>query len=157
AGGKMGGVAGGNEGAATKGGETTLGINLKRYVQVTPQVRRMPVAINMTIDQACIEDLVSHFVNSRLRFQPTQVRWQQDMRGIKPPDPDAPKEAGAGAVAGAAKPGAGKPGAGKPGAGRAGGPGGGAGMGSMMAQQNQMIGAMRGGGAGQGPNMGQMM
>jgi hypothetical protein len=84
---KMGMMGGGESGAgASRGSGSPLNITLKRYLQITPQVRRMPIGIVLVMDQAYVQDLMAVFLNSRLRFLPTQIQWQQDTRGIKPPD-----------------------------------------------------------------------
>ena len=49
--------------------------NKKRYIEVTNEVRRMPVAIAVIVDQAYMQDVLLAFVNSPLRFQITQVTW----------------------------------------------------------------------------------
>lgn len=49
--------------------------NKKRYLEVTPQVRRMPVGIVVVVDQAYMQDMLLAFANSPLRFQITQVAW----------------------------------------------------------------------------------
>jgi len=51
--------------------------NRRRYVEITPQVRRMPVAIVAVVDQAYIQDMLLAFANSPLRFQITQVTWKR--------------------------------------------------------------------------------
>jgi hypothetical protein len=51
--------------------------NRRRYVEITPQVRRMPVAIMVVVDQAYIQDMLLAFANSPLRFQITQVTWHR--------------------------------------------------------------------------------
>jgi hypothetical protein len=162
-GGKAGAMGGAPAASASKTGESSLVSNLKRYIQVNNQLRRIPVGIVLIMDQAYIEDVVSQLVNSsRLRFQPTQVQWQQ-ASGVKQPEADGSKETAGQEVAG--KPGAGRAG-GKPGAGRGmmpgggGMPGGGMPGGADMMMMSQgasrgMEGAMRG--AGQGPSGAQMM
>jgi hypothetical protein len=147
--GKLGGMVSG--GAAARGtSNSSLAIEPKRYLQVRQAVRRIPVGIALIIDQAYIEDLMANFANSRLRFQPTQVQWQQ-ASGIKQPDSsDAPQEGGKPTVA-AGKRGALAPG-GPMGPGGAGGPPGGRG-GMMFGPSREMMG-----GAGQqNPMMGRMM
>ena len=47
------------------------------YVEITPQVRRMPVGIVVIVDQAYMQDVLLAFANSSLRFQITQVTWQR--------------------------------------------------------------------------------
>jgi len=48
----------------------------KRYVQVNEQVRRLPIAFSVSIDQAYIPDVLAAVANSRLRIQTTQFHWQ---------------------------------------------------------------------------------
>lgn len=83
-GGLGGGIEGGpgatGTGAAAKpvgGGPLTAVIdgNKKRYLAVTQQVRRMPVAVVVVVDQAYIQDVLLSLSNSPLRFQITQVNW----------------------------------------------------------------------------------
>lgn len=59
--------------AAPVGDKSNSGINRLRYVACTPQVRRMPIGLVMTVDQAHVQDILRAFANSRLRFQTTQV------------------------------------------------------------------------------------
>jgi hypothetical protein len=160
--------SGGNmpEGAGKTG---VLGINTKRYIQVTPQVRRIPVGMVLVMDQAYLEDVLTAFVNSRLRFQPTQVQWQQDTRGVRSPDSSGenPRMASTGAAGGSAEPGIGGArgklggGAGRPTAGGSAPPasammpagaGMAQGMQSMMSSmQSRMQGMMSQSGGGGGP------
>ncbi len=51
--------------------------NRRRYVDVTDQVRRMPVALAVIVDQAHMQDVLLALANSPLRFQITQVTWQR--------------------------------------------------------------------------------
>jgi len=62
---------------------TPNGLDRDRYIEVTNQVRRMPVAIVTVLDQAYIEDVLTAFANSRLRIQTTQSHWQH-VHDIKP-------------------------------------------------------------------------
>jgi hypothetical protein len=48
-----------------------------RYIDVTDQVRRMPVAILLRVDPNHIQDVLVAFSNSKLRFQNTQLHWQR--------------------------------------------------------------------------------
>ena len=57
--------------------ETRIDANRKRYIQVTDQVRRMPVAIAVIVDQAHMQEVLLAFANSPLRFQITQVTWKR--------------------------------------------------------------------------------
>lgn len=49
------------------------GIDRQRYVTCTDQVRRMPIGVVVTVDQAHVQDVLRAFANSRLRFQTTQM------------------------------------------------------------------------------------
>lgn len=49
--------------------------NKRRYLEVSGQVRRMPVGIVVVVDQSYMEDTLLAFANSPLRFQITQVAW----------------------------------------------------------------------------------
>jgi hypothetical protein len=53
--------------------EQVVDANLKRYVEVTPQVRRMPVGIAVVVDQAYLQDVLVALANSPLRCQVPQV------------------------------------------------------------------------------------
>ncbi len=56
---------------------TPNGISRKRYVERTVQVRRMPLAIVLTMDQAFLQDLMVALPNSELRLQVTQQYWRR--------------------------------------------------------------------------------
>src|SRR5262249_5832915 len=52
------------------------GLLKARYIDLTDQVRRMPVALVVTIDQADVPDLLVALENrSQMRFQITQYHW----------------------------------------------------------------------------------
>src|SRR5207253_2625143 len=53
----------------------------ERYIDVTPQVRRMPVAMVVLIDETFMQDLLRQFANSPLRIQTTQMHWQHAEEG----------------------------------------------------------------------------
>lgn len=115
------GAAGGTRGGgSTREGGGAVGTvvdgNKARYVDVTPQVRRMPVAISLITDQAYIQDVLLAYANSPLRFQVTQVHWQRFRGNLGGP-------AGGGGSAGGTGPFSGMPAA--PGVGGGGGGGGG--------------------------------
>jgi hypothetical protein len=70
----------GMPGAAGASGAAELtpnGLAKKRYIDVTDQVRRLPISIVMTMDQASIPDVLVALSNSKLRFQITQVHWMR--------------------------------------------------------------------------------
>lgn len=106
--GKFGG--GGNAAAANAGPN---GFIRDRYLEVTPQLRRLPVAVALTIEQEHVDRVQSAFNNSRLRFLTTQVLLTRSPGSVRPQvieGADAP--AGAGPIAGAAGGPAGQPQAG---------------------------------------------
>jgi hypothetical protein len=51
--------------------------NKERYLQETPQVRRMPVALVLLVDQMFVQDALVAYANSPLRFQVTQYHWKR--------------------------------------------------------------------------------
>jgi hypothetical protein len=61
----------------------------KRYIHVTPQVRRMPVALVLIVDQAHVPDVLTSFANSKLRIQTVQEHWHH-VQGIHPKMDDSP-------------------------------------------------------------------
>jgi hypothetical protein len=60
---------------------TPNGIPRNRYLERTDQVRRMPVALVMIVDEAHVQDVLRALANSRLRFQNTQFHYER-FRGI---------------------------------------------------------------------------
>jgi hypothetical protein len=60
---------------------TPNGLSRKRYLERTEQVRRMPVAITMIVDQSHVQDVLRALSNSRLRFQNTQIHYER-FRGL---------------------------------------------------------------------------
>ncbi len=71
--------SGSGTGIAGKAGggtvETTIEANRKRYIKLTENVRRMPIAVAVIVDQAYMQDVLLAFANSPLRFQLTQSNW----------------------------------------------------------------------------------
>jgi hypothetical protein len=57
------------------GNVTKNGLDRKRYNEVTDQVRRMPVALVLLVDQDFVQDVLRSLANSKLRMQTTQVYW----------------------------------------------------------------------------------
>ncbi len=80
----------GAAGVAANFGPPTLVLdaNKKRYIDVTEQVRRMPVALVLVVDQMYLQDTLVAYANSSLRFQVTQYHWKR-FRGslANPNDP----------------------------------------------------------------------
>jgi hypothetical protein len=64
------------EKAGEGGGESRNGLPRARYIDVTDQVRRLPVAMTVLIDERFMQDLLRAFANSKLRIQTTQMHWQ---------------------------------------------------------------------------------
>ena len=72
------GMGGGGVGGANYGPPlAVLDGNKKRYIDVTDQVRRMPVALVLVVDQMYLQDTLVAFANSSLRFQVTQYHWKR--------------------------------------------------------------------------------
>jgi hypothetical protein len=82
-GGGQGGAGGGGASAAS-GEKTKNGLPKNRYVDVSDQVRRMPIGIAVVIDQEFIPEFLTVVANSKLRIQTTQVYWQRFHEDIKP-------------------------------------------------------------------------
>jgi hypothetical protein len=88
---------------------TRNGLIRNRYVDVTDQVRRMPVGMVVVVDQAHVQDFLTAFANARLRVQTTQVHWQHLRDNIKPTG-DVGGSPGAGPGVGTLMPGGMRPG-----------------------------------------------
>jgi hypothetical protein len=71
---RPGGVRGGND----------MGLERNRYIETSDQVRRMPVALVLIVDQSHVQDVLTAFAKSRLRFQTTQVEWKRYRGSIQP-------------------------------------------------------------------------
>lgn len=97
-----GGDGGGRGGAAGGGGDKVSpnqDVPLERYIEVSPQLRRMPVALVMVVDATAITDIIAAMSNSKLRFQVAMAPW------VKVPNLGRP--GGSGVAAGGAGTGAG--------------------------------------------------
>lgn len=81
---------------------TPSGLRKDRYIDVTAggPVRRMPVAVMFTIDQAHIQEVLTAFANSRLRIQTTQAHWQRSYDNLQPRGDDGAATAGQGDMPG---------------------------------------------------------
>jgi len=71
------GAATGRAGSKSGTAEQVLLGNKKRYIERTEQVRRMPVALGLVVDQAYVNDVLIAIGNSPLRIQITQTQWQR--------------------------------------------------------------------------------
>ncbi len=56
-----------------------------RYSEVTDQMRRIPVAVVLIVDQDHVDRVLTSFNNSKLRFLPTQVLLNQYPGSLQPP------------------------------------------------------------------------
>ncbi len=83
-------VGKGGGAGATDTSVTENGLNRNRYIERSEQVRRMPIAISVVIDQYHIQDFLAAVANSPLRVQTTQWQWQRFRDDIKPPETDQP-------------------------------------------------------------------
>jgi hypothetical protein len=70
-------------GPGVKGGNE-MGLVKNRYIDTSEQVRRMPIGMVLIVDQAHVQDVLTAFAKSRLRFQTTQVEWKRYRGSIQP-------------------------------------------------------------------------
>jgi hypothetical protein len=70
-------------GPNAKGGNE-MGFVKNRYIETTDQVRRMPIGMVLIVDQSHVQDVLTAFAKSRLRFQTTQVEWKRYRGKIQP-------------------------------------------------------------------------
>jgi hypothetical protein len=80
------GVPGGAGGQGAAASKTTLknGFDMKRYSELKPQARRVPVAVSLVIDQNHLSRVLTAFSNSKLRFLTTQVLVNRYPKNINP-------------------------------------------------------------------------
>lgn len=82
------GIGGGSADARFAGGakqaEKDSTFDKNRYIDVTQQVRRMPLGVVVIVDQAHVQDVLTAIANSRLRVQITQTQMQRYRGSIKP-------------------------------------------------------------------------
>jgi uncharacterized protein YpmS len=60
------------DGEASK---TRYGVARERYLSVTDQVRRLPVAFAVVTDQSYLDEIVQAVANTKMRYQTTQMEW----------------------------------------------------------------------------------
>ncbi len=65
-----------------------------RYVEVSDQSRRVPVAVVLVVDQEYYDRVLTAFNNSKLRFLATQVLINQHTGSLQPPSPDKKDDGG---------------------------------------------------------------
>jgi hypothetical protein len=73
--GMMGDRASGGSSQTTSMKSANHEVPLERYIEVTSQLRRMPVALVMVVDATAITDIIAAMSNSKLRFQVTMAPW----------------------------------------------------------------------------------
>jgi hypothetical protein len=99
----------------------TNGLWKDRYVEVTQQARRLPIAVSLIVDQDHVDRVLTVFNNSPLRFLTTQVLLNHYPGSVRPLDPSSPGFGGPGPGLGGlgfGGPGPGGLGFGGPGSGR---------------------------------------
>jgi hypothetical protein len=64
--------------------QTKNGLETSRYTDVGEQVRHMPVAMVVVVDEEHLPELLAAFVNSKLRIQVNQVHWQHCREPMNP-------------------------------------------------------------------------
>ena len=52
-------------------------LNRMRYIDVTGQLRRIPIGLVVVTDQTYMKDIVESIANTKMRFQTTQVEWSR--------------------------------------------------------------------------------
>jgi hypothetical protein len=62
---------------ALGGLEGYFAMSKNRYLDATEQVRRMPVAVVLVVDSMYLQDVLSAYSNSKLRFQVTQIHFKR--------------------------------------------------------------------------------
>jgi hypothetical protein len=70
--------------------KTRNGLERKRYMDATDQVRRLPVAFVVVVDQGYGEELMTAISNLKLRLQTTQADWHRFRGDLLPPDRTQP-------------------------------------------------------------------
>ncbi len=72
---------------ATSGsqGQTKNGFTLARYFDTNEQVRHMPVAMVVVVDEDFMHEFLGALANCRLRMQTLQYHWHHVREKIKPP------------------------------------------------------------------------
>src|SRR5260370_12717736 len=64
--------------------QTQNGLAINRYTDYSDQVRHMPVAMVVIVDEEHLPELLAAFVNSKLRIQITQYHWHHCRHPMNP-------------------------------------------------------------------------
>jgi hypothetical protein len=70
------------------------GLWTNRYLEVSPQSRRVPVAVVLVVDQDYVDRVMTAFNNSKLRFLASQVLVNQHTGSLQPPASDKKEDGG---------------------------------------------------------------
>jgi hypothetical protein len=70
------------------------GLWTDRYIEVSDQSRRIPVAVALIVDQDHVDRVLTHFNNSKLRFLETQVLVNHYAGSLAPPAAEDQKKEG---------------------------------------------------------------
>ena len=79
---------GGGFGALANSDTTPYGLERDRYIMATPQARHLPIAMDLVVEPAHINDVLVAIANSPLRIQTTQIAFQKLARVPPPPEPE---------------------------------------------------------------------
>jgi hypothetical protein len=90
AGGTMPGFMGGGRQGGAGGAVSKNGLVLNRYTDANSQVRHMPVAMVVIVDEDHIPEFLAAFANSRLRIETLQMHWNHIREKIKPEPKESP-------------------------------------------------------------------
>ena len=63
------------------------GVLLDRYLEVTQEMRKLPINMVLIVDPEHIAKVEKAFAESPLRFLTTQIMWQRSPESMRPPDP----------------------------------------------------------------------
>jgi hypothetical protein len=80
---------GGKKDMKTEAAISVNGIDFQRYSELTPQARRVPVALVLIIDQNDLSRVLTSFTNSELRFMTNQILLNRSTTKIIPPKSSA--------------------------------------------------------------------
>ncbi len=73
-------------------------LNKLRYVEINEQLRRVPVAMTLIVDQMYVNEVLIAYANSPLRFETVQYHWQRFTESLNQPgggiDPMGPGGSG---------------------------------------------------------------
>ncbi|QEL16896.1 hypothetical protein [Limnoglobus roseus] len=82
------GATGAGVGPGAAGGMRLTGVadgNRKRYVEINQQLRRVPVAMTLIVDQMYMNEVLIAYANSPLRFETVQYSWQRFTESLDQP------------------------------------------------------------------------